>query len=154
MSTAADTMHDPIGQSAFADSSFADTPRSHGNVSGGGIAKSLSDQAGSLKDQAADRLRAFADEGKSHVTATLDGVVTAAREIADKLGDGAFGPVGGYAKDAADAVETWANGIKDKSIDELLDDGRHLVRAQPAIAVGVAVVAGFILSRFLKAGSV
>ena len=135
-----------------AHAAYGDGSADHGFDNHGDSGKSFASHAGTLRDQAADRLRGFADEGKAHITATLDGVVTAAREIADKLGDGAFGPVGGYAKDAADTVEQWVEGIKDKSVDELLDDGRDLVRSQPAVAVAVAVVAGFVVSRFLKAG--
>ena len=122
-------------------------------VPSGGIAALFDDPAGKLRDQAVDKLRGFADMGKTQVTDTFDGVVHAAREIANKLQDGSFGPVGGIATQAADALEHWTRGIKDKSIEDLMADGRHLVRRSPAVMVGLAVAAGFTVSRFLKAGN-
>ena len=123
------------------------------NGAGGGFARLFDNPAGALRDQAVERLRGFADNGKAEVTNTLDGVVHAAREIADKLQDGSFGPVGGIATQAADALERWSHSVKDKSVDELIGEGRDLVRSSPAVAVGLAVAAGFAASRFLKAGS-
>lgn len=105
-----------------------------------------------LRGQATDKLRGVADQGKEHVASSLDGLVTAAREIANKLQDGSFGPIGGYATSAADTLEGWTQAVRDKSIDDLIDDGRELVRTQPAIAIGLAVAAGFALTRFLRAG--
>ncbi len=118
-----------------------------------GFASLFDDPAGTLRDQATDRLRGFADTGKTQVTQTLDGVVHAAREIAERLQDGAFGPVGGIATQAADALEGWANSVKDKSVEDLLADGQALIRRSPGVAVGVAVAVGFAVSRIFKAGS-
>ncbi len=109
----------------------------------------LADHAATLRDQAVDKLRSFADLGKEQVTNSIDGLVDAAREIADKLG-GKGGPIGDYAHTAVDTLEGWAATVKGKSIDDLIDDGRDFARRSPAAAVGIAVVAGFALSRFLK----
>ena len=115
--------------------------------------ETVRDKASGLREQATEKLRGFADEGKDQVAATLDGLVHAAREIADKLQDGSFGPIGGYAMTAADTLEGWTDSIKNRSIEDLIDDGRELVRKSPAVAVGAAVAAGFVLSRVLKAGT-
>jgi len=113
----------------------------------------IREKAGGIREQATEKLRSFADEGKGQVAATLDGLVQAAREIADKLQDGSFGPIGGYATTAADTLQDWTDSIKNRSVEDLFDDGREFVRKSPAVAVGVAVTAGFVLSRVLKAGN-
>lgn len=144
---ATNTMFDtPIDQPDYADG---------GNETSFGMDRGTSgtirDKTTDLRGQATAKLRGFADNGKEQVVNSLDGLVTAAREIADKLQGGQFGPVGGYATTAADTLEGWVRTVRDKSVDDLVDDGRELVRTQPAIAVGAAVAAGFALSRFLKA---
>jgi hypothetical protein len=132
-----------------------DTPDYADDV--GGIAfgmdggDTLREKSADLRGAAADKLRGFADTGKQQVANSLDGLVTAAREIAARMQDGSYGPIGGYATTAADTLEGWVRTVRDKSVDELVDDGRELVRTSPAIAVGAAVAAGFVLSRFLKA---
>ena len=120
-----------------------------GHDHGGGTA-GIRQPSASIRDQATEKLKSFADEGKQQVTNSLDGLVQAAREIAGKLDDGAFGPVAGYAHDAADRIEQFAGSVKDKSVEDLVDDVRDFAEANPALAVGIAVAAGFALSRFLK----
>ena len=126
----------PFGQDAGAD----------------GTGRTFRDHTQTLRDQATDKLHDVFDQGKRQVTDTIDGVVAAAREIAGKLDDGSFGPIGGYAHTAADTIERLARTIKDKSPEELFDDGRDFARANPAVAVGLAVVAGFALTRIFRAG--
>ena len=150
---ATSTMYDtPIDAPDFDAPDFDDGARetSFGMDRGG---DTLRNKSADLRGQATAKLRGFADNGKEQVANSLDGLVTAAREIADKLQDGQFGPIGGYATATADTLEGWVQAVRDKSIEELLDDSRELVRTQPAIAVGVAVAAGFVLSRFLKASA-
>lgn len=114
--------------------------------------KTFADQAQGLKSQAIDKVRTTADEGKIQVANTLDGIVEAARDLATRLEGGQYGPVGGYARTVADTLDGWAHTVRDKPVDAWFDDGRELVRRSPVLAAGIAVAAGFVLSRFLKAG--
>ncbi|MGI4879094.1 MAG: hypothetical protein ACRYG4_16580, partial [Janthinobacterium lividum] len=70
---------------------------------------------------------------------------------AKKLEDGGAGPVAKYAHQAADLLAGWSTSVQNKSVEELLGDTRTLVRTSPAVAVGVSLAAGFVLSRFIKA---
>ena len=161
MSDMADsTLHDPLGQRDFgrngvSESSFGQDPGAEGTDSryssgGSGAGGSFREQTMNLRSQATDKLRSVADEGKQQITNSLDGLVDAAREIANRIGDKG-GPLGGYAITAADTLEHWASTVKDKSVEDLLDDGREFIRQQPGVAVGIAVAAGFVLTRLLKA---
>ena len=142
------TTNDAAGHRDFGDG-VAESVFGQDTGAGGG---SMRGSASSLRDQATEKLRSFADNGKAQVTDVIDGVVDAAREIATRFGDKA-GPFGDYAHTAVDTLEGWASTVKDKSIEDLIDDGRAFARRSPAAAVGIAVLAGFALSRFLKAGS-
>ena len=88
-----------------------------------------------LRSQAADRLHDAAQDGKLRADAMLDGQVA-------KL-----------ARSAADTVSGWSATVQSKTVDELVEDSRNVVRQSPALAIGLAVATGFALSRFFKASA-
>lgn len=110
-------------------------------------------KASELKDQATDKARNYAEEGKARASAGLDSVAKLigdnAAQIEEKLG----ATYGDYARRAADAVAGFSGQLRDKPVDELLEDARGLVRRSPALAIGAAAAAGFVLARVIKAGS-
>lgn len=111
----------------------------------------LGDQAHKVRADAVAKVRDFADESKTQVKQTLDGIVESVRDVAHKLEANGVGPLARYAHQAADAVSGWSGAVDNKSVDELVADARTLVRKSPAVAVGIALAAGFAVSRFLKA---
>lgn len=116
------------------------------------IVGQVRDQIGTLRDQAADKARSFADDGKNRATGMLDdlGAVIdeAARSVDERLGS----DYGEYAHRAAKAVESLSQNLRDKSIEDLLDDTRSIVRKSPGVAIGTAAVLGFALIRLVKTG--
>jgi ElaB/YqjD/DUF883 family membrane-anchored ribosome-binding protein len=114
-------------------------------------AKTIGATAQNVRAQTGETVRSFAEEGKAQVAATLEGLVKAAQEFAERIGPAESTPVARFAHEAANALGDWSSTVNEKSVDELLEDGRTLVRKSPAVALGVAVAAGFALSRFLKA---
>jgi ElaB/YqjD/DUF883 family membrane-anchored ribosome-binding protein len=116
------------------------------------LVNQVKDQVSSLRGQATERVRGFADEGKGRVTGLLENVSEvindAAKSVDERLGE----DYGDYAHRAADAVADFAGRIRDKSVDDMLDDTRDFVRKSPAIAIGIAAVAGFALVRVIKTG--
>jgi ElaB/YqjD/DUF883 family membrane-anchored ribosome-binding protein len=89
------------------------------------LVSQVRDQVTSLRSQATDRVRGFADDGKDY---------------------------GEHAHRAAGAVADFAGRIRDKSVDDIYDDTRDFVRKSPIIAIGIAAVAGFALIRVIKTG--
>ncbi|MGI4879894.1 MAG: hypothetical protein ACRYG4_20655, partial [Janthinobacterium lividum] len=63
------------------------------------------------------------------------------------------GPVAKYAHQGAEMVTAWSKSINEKSLEDLVDDARTFVRQKPAAAVGISLVAGFVVSRLFKAGA-
>jgi ElaB/YqjD/DUF883 family membrane-anchored ribosome-binding protein len=110
------------------------------------------EQVSSLRGTAADRIRGFADGGKGRATGLLDEVSEvikdAARSVDERLGE----DYGRYAHQAADAVAGFSGRVREKSVDDLIDDTREFVRRSPAVAIGIAAVAGFALMRVIKTG--
>ena len=91
-------------------------------------------------------------EGKAQVASGLDGLAGVVRDMAAKLDSNGAAPLAKYIHDAADAVDGWSRTVKQKSVDDLLGDTRTLVRTSPALAVGIAVAAGFAVSRVVRSG--
>ncbi|WP_298689691.1 hypothetical protein [uncultured Sphingomonas sp.] len=113
----------------------------------------LKDKASEFTGQAADKARGYAEQGKERASAGLDSF---AKMIGDGAGqvDSALGEsYGDYVRKAAGAVSDFSGTLRDKDVDELIDDARDLVRRSPAIAIGAAAAAGFVLARIIKAGS-
>jgi ElaB/YqjD/DUF883 family membrane-anchored ribosome-binding protein len=144
------TDHVVRGASADGGGGFVATANAAGGTDR--LVSQMRDQAASLADQAAGRLRGFADDGKGRVTDLLEGVGEvigdAARSVDERLGE----DYGAYAHRAAGAVSDLAGRLKEKSVDDLVDDTRDFVRKSPVIALGIAAVAGFALIRVLKSG--
>ena len=72
-----------------------------------------------------------------------------ATQIDEKLGNA----YGDYARRAADAVSGFSNSLRDKDVDALVGEARDVVRRSPALAIGAAAAAGFVIARLIKAGS-
>ena len=144
----------------MASSGGDDTGGTSRNRGGGGAAKGAADkivsgvksQVSSLTDQATTKAREYADQGKERATSALDEVAEvindAARTIDERLGS----QYGEYAHRAAGAVTSLSQNLRGKTVDELLEDSRSVVRKSPGIAIGTAAVLGFALVRLVKAG--
>lgn len=109
------------------------------------------EEASRLRGEAGDRVRSYAEDGKARATDRLDGFAQSIHDIAGNLEDQVGPQLAQYAHSAADKLDEISANLRNKSVDELVDDARGFVRRSPAIAIGAAVAVGFALSRFLKA---
>ena len=140
------------------------TARDAGETSGGSAREKLksdaadfrekaSAKAADFRSQATDKAREYADDGKARASAGLDSVAKMIGDSASQIDDKLGAVYGDYARKAGDAVADFSASLRDKDVEELLDDARDLIRRSPAIAIGAAAAAGFIISRIVKAGS-
>ena len=92
------------------------------------------------------------DEAGTSAHDTIDKVSDAARPAVDRLASGAHQAVDKIAGAASQAVETL--GVKGEQLSDaqarLAEAGRNYVRENPMMAVGIAIAAGFVLSRVLR----
>lgn len=112
----------------------------------------LREEAGKLGSQAAERARAYAGEGKDRAADALSEVSKlmddAAVQVDSKLGE----EYGKYARSAAQGLSGFADSLKGKEVDDLIDDVAALVRKSPVVAIGTAAAVGFALARLIKSG--
>lgn len=92
----------------------------------------------------------LATQGKGKLsdglTALGQAVADSAHVVDDKLG----AKYGDYARTASRSLQDAAGKLDAKSVDELSEDAREVVRKSPAAAVGIAAIFGFLLSRLFS----
>ncbi|MBZ6379970.1 MULTISPECIES: hypothetical protein [Pacificimonas] len=115
------------------------------------VPESVKDQANKLAGDAATRARSAAEEGKAKASETVRNLAASTRDAANQFKGTQAEPLTQYVNGAADSIEQFASTLDEKTVDELLDDLRVMVRKSPAIAIGAAAAVGFALSRFAKA---
>lgn len=115
-----------------------------------------SDWVGEAKDmagQARERAGELARDGKAK---TSDAIASLGKIVADNAGtiDEKLGTrYGDYARTAARSMQETAAKIEAKNLDELGEDAKEFVRKSPGLAIGIAAVAGFLISRLFKGGA-
>lgn len=112
--------------------------------------ETLLEEAKEAAAQAREKAAVLAHEGK---TRAVEGIATVSKAVADNAGliDEKLGPkYGDYARTAAKSLDVAAARLEAKDLAELGEDAREFVRKSPALAVGIAAAAGFMISRLFK----
>ncbi|MCW1381808.1 hypothetical protein OLX02_03120 [Novosphingobium sp. KCTC 2891] len=112
-------------------------------------ASDWTEQANAYAAQAKDKSLELANQGKTKASDALSSlgktISSTAPTIDEKLGV----QYGDYARSAARSIQETAAKLESKELSELGEDVKDVVRKSPAIAVGIAAVAGFFLARAL-----
>jgi ElaB/YqjD/DUF883 family membrane-anchored ribosome-binding protein len=107
-----------------------------------------------LADLARPRLTGLVEDARDHLVAQVRSLKSLADvftgPLSQALGANAE-PVNRFIGQATGTIDSIADALAEKSVDELVDDGRELVRAQPVVAVGLAIAIGFLVGRIAKA---
>ena len=134
--TASDTISDPQGSSGKP----ADAKQA------------IKDGASKVQHQATEKARGLAADGKDRAAGALGQVSQLLNDAAGDV-DNQFGEqYGKYARSAAGSVQSLADTVQGKDVEELLDDARAFVRQSPTIALGTAAALGFVLARLVQSG--
>jgi hypothetical protein len=99
-----------------------------------------------------DRARDMAEQKKEEGAGQIDGVAHAIHGAAREL-ESEMPLAAGYVHAAASRLQDVAQRLHDRGIDELLKDVNNFARSQPTAFFGGAVLAGFMISRFLKSSA-
>ena len=104
---------------------------------------------GKVREQATAQLSSQKDKA----TEGLGSVAQAVRQTTQHLRDNQHETVAHYAEQAAEQIERFSQGLKNKDVGELMNDAQRLARRQPALFVGGAFALGLLGARFLKSSS-
>ena len=99
-----------------------------------------------------ERAEEIAEQQKAAGTDRIRTLATAVHGAAREL-EGDMPRVASSVHDMAQKIEQTASTVRNKNIDELIGDLDRYAREQPGMVFGGAVVAGIVLSRFLKSSS-
>ena len=83
----------------------------------------------------------------------MEGVAHALRTASDDLQSQGQPMVAEYSRYVAEGLESMANSLGRRDVDELVGSVEDFARARPVAFLGGAVVAGFALARFMKSSS-
>ena len=117
--------------------------------SGSATTESLKDDVSELRDEATERARVLAEEGKETAAQQIGGIATAIRGAAREF-ERQVPQSAGIIRSAAATLETGAERLRQRSVDEWLQTAGDFARKEPLALFGGALLAGFALSRFLN----
>jgi len=92
----------------------------------------------------------LAYEGKARASEALSGLGKLVGDNAGAIDERLGRQYGDYARSASKSLQSGAARLDQKSVEQLGDDARELVRKSPAAAVGLAALAGFLLARLFR----
>lgn len=124
----------------------------------------LKDQAGQAADEAKNTISTVADEAKARVAQIVDDQKAVGADQVAGLARAAYTAAGDLrqsspqlaklVESAADRVDGIADDIRESNLSEILSSLAAFGRRQPVALFGGAVLAGFLLARFVKSESV
>lgn len=95
-----------------------------------------------------DKTSSFVDEQKAAAAGEVEEVARVLDEVS-----GHVPVVGSYIREAASGIHTISSSLRDRSIDEMLDDFGRFAARRPAALIGASIIGGFALARFLKSSA-
>jgi hypothetical protein len=110
------------------------------------------DAAKDVASQATDKLKQTVDSQKTAGADYVGGLAETIRRAAREF-DGDLPIAGTYIRNAATQVEGVADTIRTGNFNDLLQGAQSFARRQPTAFLGMAVLAGFGLVRFLKSSA-
>ena len=115
-------------------------------------AQATKEQARSVMSDATDSVRSSLTQQKDGAASSLGSFAGALRKAA-KEADGEGQGVGRMADWAADGLERVSSTLRTKDLNGMVREVESFARSQPVAFFFAAAAAGFLASRFLKAGS-
>jgi hypothetical protein len=100
-----------------------------------------------------ERARTAVDQQKDAAAGRIEGVAQALRSASDDLEQRGQPMVAQYSRQVAEGLESMANWVSRRNIDDLVGGVEDFARQRPVAFMGGAMVAGFALARFMKSSS-
>ncbi|MEO0063297.1 MAG: hypothetical protein RLZZ08_1857 [Pseudomonadota bacterium] len=92
----------------------------------------------------------LAYEGKAKASEAISGLSRIVADNAATLDDKLGAKYGDYARTASQSLDEFSTRLEGKSVEELGEDAREMVRKSPAVAVGLAAMAGYLVARLFR----
>jgi hypothetical protein len=114
----------------------------------GDVKAKIGEMAEPLKERAEQLADDQKEAGSGHMKTLATAVHGAARELEDGMPK-----IASSVHNVAQQIEKTADDLRNRNVEELFEGFDRYARQQPALVFGGALMAGFILSRFLKSSA-
>jgi hypothetical protein len=112
------------------------------------VRQKASEGAKEAKHRGKERL----EKGKDAAADQVGQLAGAVEDVASKLGE-SNSTFASYASDLGHRISTFADGLHNRSIDDIVEEVRSLARRNPTLFLAGSVALGIAVSRFLKASA-
>lgn len=109
------------------------------------------EQGRHLYEAAREQATSFADQRKNDAAQSVADLASSLRETGRSFGERPN--IQAFVGSAADGLDQLAGGLRDRSFADIYGDVERYARRSPATVGAVAVVAGFLLARFIKSSA-
>jgi ElaB/YqjD/DUF883 family membrane-anchored ribosome-binding protein len=82
----------------------------------------------------------------------LKAVADGARSLAEQLKDPATAPAADVLRKTGEGLDKASENLREQDVEELVARSRHYVKDNPAVTIGAAALAGFVLARMMRPG--
>jgi hypothetical protein len=117
-----------------------------------GVIKDVKAAIGEMAEPLKERAEQVAEDQKLAGTGHMRTLATAVHGAGRELEDG-MPKIAKAVHGVAQQIEQTADGLRNRSMDDLFEDFDRYARRQPALVFGGALMAGFVLTRFLKSSA-
>ena len=117
----------------------------------GGMAGAAMDQGRHMLDSARDQATGYVDQRKNDVAESVVNLANTLRESGSTFEN--IQQIRSLVEGAAGGLEQLAEGIRSRSLGDVLGDVEDLVRRRPMTAAVATMAAGFLIARFVKASA-
>jgi hypothetical protein len=105
---------------------------------------------GQVKHEVQERSRSLFASQTDRLAEKLENMSQAVMEMSPKLREKNQDTTADYADAAAEKLDRLSRYVREKNLDNLMEDARHLIQRQPGYVMAGAFALGFMMSRFIK----
>ena len=110
----------------------------------------LTAEAKIKSEEAKDKAYGYANESKAKASEAMVGLGKLVEEKSALIDEKVGAKYGDYARTAARSINDVGARLDEKTLEELGEDAKEFVREKPALAVGIAAAAGYMLARLFR----
>ena len=116
-------------------------------------ASDIGSEARIRSDEARERALSLANDGKARASGAISGLGKIVEDNAALVDERVGVRYGDYVRTAGRTIQDAADRLDAKTLDAIAEDALEFVRTRPGLAVGIAAMSGFMLSRMFRGPS-
>jgi len=90
---------------------------------------------------------------KERASSKISEISSALHQTGQQLDQNGQAPIGDIAETVATRIDSVSSYLRERNVDDMLMDGQDFARRQPALFIGLAVILGVMIARFMKSSA-